>query len=79
VTPEVKALYSIAELARFARVTTRLLRRVLRANAVVLVSGGRSLYVPLSEIEAKIPPLWTSLEAAERMRQAGRQGRAGAP
>jgi hypothetical protein len=65
---EVRALYSIAELARFAHVTTYRLRRVLRANGIVLVRSGRALLVPLSEIEAKIPPLWKSLLDAERLR-----------
>ena len=65
---EVQAVYSVAALARVANVTPHLLRRVLRANGVELVRAGRSLLVPLSEIESKIPPLWESLKAVEAMR-----------
>jgi hypothetical protein len=70
---ELRALYSIGELARFARVPTFKLRRVLKASGVVLLRSGRALYVPLSEIEAKIPPLWQSIAAAERLRQQSRE------
>lgn len=66
---QVQALYSIATLARAANVTTSMLRRILRANGVTLVRGGRALYVPLSEIKNKIPPLWASLHDAEQLRR----------
>jgi hypothetical protein len=65
---EVQAVYSVAALARVANVTPHLLRRVLRANDVVFVRAGRSVLVPLSEIESKIPPLWESIKAAEALR-----------
>lgn len=74
---EVQALYSIATLARVARISTYQLRRVLRSNGIVFVRGGRALLVPLSEIRSKIPPLWESLCDAERARRGvGRAGRA---
>ena len=69
---QVQALYSVARLARFANVTRHVLRRVLRSNGVVLVNGGRSLFVPLSEIRRKIPPLWESLCLAEEVRRGGK-------
>ena len=65
---ELQAVYSVAALARVANVTPHLLRRVLRANGVELVRAGRSLLVPLSEIESKIPPLWESIKAVEALR-----------
>jgi hypothetical protein len=74
---EVQALYSVAALARAANVGTELLRRVLRANGIVFVRGGRALLVPLSEIRDRIPLLWESLKAAEQARQsAGKAERA---
>jgi len=70
---EVKALYSVAELARAAGVTEQMLLRALRLNGVELVTAGRSIFVPLSEIETRIPPLWRSIVRAERVRaDAGR-------
>ena len=65
---EVKALYSVAELARGANVGADRLRRVLRASGVTLLRGGRVLLVPLSEIREKIPALWESILAADRRR-----------
>ena len=60
----VQALYTLAQLVRFTRNTSiHALRRVLRANGVVFVRAGRTIYVPLSEIEKKIPALWESLKA----------------
>jgi hypothetical protein len=71
----VQALYSLAKLARFANVTRHVLRRVLRSNGVVFVHGGRSLFVPLSEIRRKIPPLWESICLAEEVRRGKRPTR----
>jgi hypothetical protein len=64
-----QALYSIPALARVAGVTRYKLRRVLLAAGVRLIRAGRALYVPISEIEAKIPPLWQSIRGAERARR----------
>jgi len=75
---QVQELYSVARLARFANVTRHVLRRVLRSNGVVLLNGGRSLFVPLSEIQRKIPPLWESLCLAEEVRR-GKKPAAAAP
>jgi hypothetical protein len=71
---EVQALYSIAALARAAHVHKRTLQRVLKANHVELLHAGRALFVPLSEIQRKIPALFASLQAAETIRQAARRG-----
>jgi hypothetical protein len=65
---EVQALYSIAALARVGNVSIDLMRRVLRANGVSFVRARRALFVPLTEIQRKIPPLWESLCAAAEMR-----------
>jgi hypothetical protein len=67
---EVRALYSLGELTRAAHVDIDRIRRLLRANGVRFVRAGRALLVPLSEIERKIPALWDSLLAAERLRRA---------
>jgi hypothetical protein len=49
-------------------VTPQLLSRLLRAHGVELVSNGKCLLVPLSEIERRIPPLWRSIQTIERLR-----------
>ena len=71
---EVQALYSIAALARIGNVSTPLLLRVLRANGVTFVRARRALFVPLTEIQRKIPPLWESLCAAAQLRQDAAEG-----
>jgi hypothetical protein len=58
---EIRALYSVAMLARYARVSRQKLHRLLRRCGVVLLRDGRSVSVPLSEIRRKIPPLWESI------------------
>ena len=65
---EVQALYSVGALARASNVSAHLLTRILRARGVELIQAGRSIFVPLAEIEAKIPLLWKSILAAEMLR-----------
>jgi hypothetical protein len=66
---EVQAFYALGALARAANVDIDKLRRVLRANDIIFIREGRALFVPMSEIEVKIPPLWASICAAERVRR----------
>jgi hypothetical protein len=65
---EVKALYSLAALAHAAGVTRYLMLRILRANNVTFIKAGRSLFVSVSEVEARIPAVWRAILAAEGMR-----------
>ena len=61
----VRTLYSIAELARATRMGRGRLRRMLDERGVELfVVSGRPC-VPLSEIIAKLKPLWDSAQASE--------------
>ena len=69
---EVQALYSIPALARVANVTQQTLRRVLAKNGVEIIGSGRARYVPLSEIQQRIPALWESIKTAEALRQAAK-------
>ena len=70
---EVRAYYSVPALARIGNVSTYTLRRVLRANDVVLVRARRALFVPLSEIQDRIPPLWKSICIIAELQAAGAQ------
>jgi hypothetical protein len=64
------ALYRVSELAKAVGVSHRRFQRLLRVQGVQLLRCGRFMYVPLSELEDKIPPLWDSIKAAEMLRSA---------
>jgi hypothetical protein len=69
-----RALYSIAELARATRMGRARLRRMLDERGVELfVVRGRPC-VPLSEIIAKLKPLWDSVQASEDLAGEGDDG-----
>ncbi|HEX3345584.1 MAG TPA: hypothetical protein VHS09_13470 [Polyangiaceae bacterium] len=71
---EVRALYTVSELARVAGVPTYRLLRLLRRANVVFLRSGRAFYVPLPEIREKVPALWRGLCAAEEVRRAAERG-----
>ena len=64
---EVQALYSIATLANFARTTRFRMGRLLDSYGVRRVRSGRIWLVPLSEIEDRLPLLFSSIESAVRL------------
>ena len=68
--PQLQAVYSLPALAAFAKVHRHLLRRLLEAGNVRLIRSGRTLFVPLCEIQQKIPPLWKSICLIDRVRRA---------
>jgi excisionase family DNA binding protein len=63
-----RALYSIAQLAQFAGLTRFVLRRLLDSHGVQFVRSGRTVLVPLTEVEDKIPLLWKNLWRLESAR-----------
>jgi hypothetical protein len=69
---EVRALYTVSELARVAGMRPYNLLRLLRRANVVFLRSGRAFYVPLSEIRERVPALWRGLCAAEEVRRAVR-------
>jgi hypothetical protein len=58
-----RALYTMAELVRATGVSRRYLRRALEERGVELFFIGGRPWVPLSEIVAKLKPLWDSAKA----------------
>jgi hypothetical protein len=76
---ELRALYSVAMLARIANISRQMLHRLLRSSRVSLVRVGRSVSVPLSEIRWKIPALWTSICEIESIRNPVEKRRRGRP
>jgi hypothetical protein len=71
---EVRAVYTVAELARVAGVSLHVMRQLLEDGGVTLLRAGRHDMVPLCDIESRIPPLWQSIVAAERLRADVRAG-----
>jgi len=63
-----RALYNIGELARASGIERRKLKRLLVAANVELMSTGRVSFVPLSELEVKVRPLWEAIKAAHALR-----------
>ena len=63
-----RALYNIGELARASGIERRKLKRLLVAARVELLSTGRVSFVPLSELEGKVRPLWEAIKAAHALR-----------
>ena len=68
---ELRTFYELDEPASFAQVNRHRTRRLLEAHGVQFMHVGRALYVPLSEMHEKIPPLWKSLCSAYRARRRG--------
>jgi hypothetical protein len=66
----IQALYPVSELARVMGVSHRRLQKLLKTSEVYVIRAGRFLYVPLTELEEKVPPLWYSIKAAESLRRA---------
>ena len=66
---EVRAFYSVAELARVGNVPAYTLIRLLRRNGITFLRSGRASYITLDEIRRKIPLLWRSLRATEKLRR----------
>jgi hypothetical protein len=65
----VRALYPLGQLARAAGLSDRRLENLLAESGVVLYRPGWTKYVPLSELEEKVRPLWESIKSAEMMRR----------
>jgi hypothetical protein len=51
-------------------VSHRRLQKLLETSEVRVMRAGRFLYVPLTELEEKVPPLWERIKAAESLRRA---------
>ncbi len=61
--------YELWELVEIANVSRHLMRKLLRLAGVQVQRMGRTVLVPLSEIEKKVPLLWDSLQVLQRARR----------
>jgi hypothetical protein len=64
-----RAAYPLGALAKIASMDPRTLRRVLDRASVRCFESRSSVWVPLSELEMKVPVLWESIKAAETLRR----------
>jgi hypothetical protein len=64
----VQALYPLALLARATGADRRTLKGFLDRAGVRCFQTPSSVWVPVSEIELKVPQLWESLRAAQMLR-----------
>lgn len=64
-----RALYPLGQLARAVGLSDRRLQHLLEKAGVEVLRSGWAKYVPLSELEQKVRPLWESIKSAEMMRR----------
>ncbi len=64
----IRALYHVTHLARAAGVTYRTLFSLLKSEGARVYRAGRSVLVPLTEVEDKLPEVWESIKGAESLR-----------
>lgn len=63
-------LYPMSELAHAMGISHRKLQMLLETEDVRVLRAGRFLFVPLTELEAKVPTLWESIRAVETLHRA---------
>jgi len=63
-----RALYSLSQVAKACALDRRAMKVVLDEAGVRFLKSGERWWVPLSELELKVPPLWESIKAAEMLR-----------
>lgn len=69
-TLRLQALYPVGVLARAVGMRHRRFQRLLRLQGVHVIRCGRFMFVPLSELEDKVRPVWEAIKAAETLRRA---------
>ena len=57
------AFYTISVLARLGNVSEYLIRRLIHKSGVQRVRAGRTILIPVTEIEQKMPLLFKSLKS----------------
>jgi hypothetical protein len=62
-TVELRAAYSVPELAGMANIHRHRMRRLLEAGGVEIERNGRSLVVYQTELEERMPKLWNGIVA----------------
>jgi hypothetical protein len=65
----VKAFYTLTELCVLTGLSRVRVKRLVRTCDLELMSWGRSIYVPLSELREKLEPLWREICEVQRARE----------
>ncbi len=66
-----KALYTTTELARSIGISRHVLRKLVRLQSIFVYQVGAVTLVPLTEIKAKLEPVWEAICLAEQNRKKG--------
>ena len=69
-----RALYPLGQLARAIGLSNRRLQHLLEKAGVEVLRSGWAKYVPLSELERKVRPLWEAIKSAEMIRRTIEEG-----
>ena len=64
---EVKALYTVGELATASGVDRRTLRLLLVEAGCDLLASGNAYYVSMADLELRARPLWDGIQAAQAL------------
>jgi hypothetical protein len=62
------AAYPLHALAKAASMDRRTLERLFEREGIQCLRVARSVWVPLSELELKVPALWESIHTVEKLR-----------
>jgi hypothetical protein len=65
---KLKALYTLAEISRMLGLHHQQVHRLLSSAGVEMTMSGRSVWVPLSELETKLPRVLESVVLVEALR-----------
>lgn len=65
----IRALYPLHEIAAGVGLPRRRVRRFLEKAGVQTLRVGLRIYIPLGELETKVPLLWDGIKSAEAMRR----------
>jgi hypothetical protein len=66
-------LYSIGTLARLSGVTRHVMLRLLRESRVRFMRAGRAIYVPMTELQKKLPAFWETMKTLLKEEAARRE------
>jgi len=65
---EVKAVYSVLEIARAARTETRVMHALLVAVGIAPIKAAKHWYVTMIDLQERFPKLWAGIQCPEQAR-----------
>jgi hypothetical protein len=70
VTPELKALYTLKELALAAGLSKHRMQKLLTAQNVFVFRAEGCVYVPATEVRDRLGPMWDAIVLVDATRAA---------